>query len=520
MRFMMNIYSYEVNTISRSLVIVGLLSLCDGVPVRAADVPAPGASATVSGEITCLSKTVTLLGASPTAGVVYAWSGPGGFKSEKPNPQVSIPGTYVLTVSHAGSTSTAAVTVRQNTQLPGVVAGMSGALTCKAPAASLSAVSAAPGVTYRWTGPQGYASMEQSPATTLPGIYTVHVTNPANGCVSEATVALPGDVDAPADVTTSVSGAITCAMEHATLTGASSTPGVIYQWAGPSGFTASGQQVSAKSPGVYSLMVTKPSSGCVVTSLVTVEVDKAAPEVDIVKASSGFILDCNTSATTLSCFSTTSGVTYTWSGPEGYRVNGPMAVVTVAGMYVFTATGRNGCTRQISRNISKDKMEPPAAVASASGVLTCITPAVTLNGAAHGEISYSWSGPLGFTSTLQAPVVSAEGEYKLTVSSPAGCTGVASVTVQRNVSVPADVKATAAGILSCAQPTVMLQTASTTAGVAYRWLGPNGFESTERTAETNTPGEYILRVTHPAAGCTTVTGLTVSGEKCQSSNKH
>jgi hypothetical protein len=519
MRFMMNIYSDKVNTVARLLVLVGLLSLCDGVPGRAADVPAPGASATVSGEITCLSKTVTLLGASPTTGVVYTWAGPGGFTSNQANPQVSVPGTYVLTVSHAGSTSTAAVTVRQNTQLPGVVAGMSAALTCKAPAASLSAVSAAPGVTYRWTGPHGYASMEQNPATTLPGIYTVHVTNPVNGCMSEATVTLPSDVDAPADVTTSVSGAITCAMEHATLTGASSTPGVVYQWTGPGGFTGSGQQVSAKRPGVYNLTVTKPSSGCVVTSLATVDADKAAPEVDIIKASSGFILDCNTSATTLSCFSTTSGATYDWFGPEGYRVNGPMAVVTVPGAYVFTATGRNGCTRQISRNISKDKMEPPVAVASASGVLTCVTPAVTLNGAAHGAVSYSWSGPSGFTSTLQAPVVSAEGEYTLSVSSPAGCTGMASITVQRNVSAPADIKATASGILRCAQPTVMLQTASTTAGATYRWLGPNGFESTERSAETNVPGAYILRVTHPATGCTAVTNLTVSGEKCQSLNK-
>lgn len=499
--------------------IAGLLSLCGSMRVRAADAPSPGASATVSGEITCLSKTVTLLGASPTPGVAYAWSGPGGFKSDLPNPQVSVPGTYVLTVSQSGSTSTAAVTVRQNTQLPGVVAGASGALTCKAPAAALSAVSASPGVTYRWTGPNGYMSTEQNPATTLPGSYAVTVTQPANGCVSEAIVALMGDVDVPADVTASVSGAITCATASATLTGASSTLGVVYQWAGPNGFASPGQQVSAKTPGVYNLTVTKPSSGCTVTSLVTVLVDKTAPEVDIVKASSGFILDCNTSATTLSCFSTASGATYTWSGPEGYLVQGPMAVVTAPGAYVFTAMGSNGCTKQISRNVSKDKVESPVAMASVSGVLNCVTPAVTLKGAAHGAASYSWSGPSGFTSALQEPVVSVEGEYKLTVASPAGCTGAASVTVQRNVSLPANIKATVSGTLSCAQPSVMLQGASTTAGAVYRWLGPNGFESTERNAETNTPGEYILRVIHPTAGCTAVTNLTVSGEACRSKNK-
>jgi hypothetical protein len=362
-------------------------------------------------------------------------------------------------------------------------------------------------------------STEQNPATTLPGSYAVTVTQPANGCVSEAVVALMGDVDAPADVTASVSGAITCATASATLTGASSTPGVVYQWAGPNGFASAGQQVSAKTTGVYNLTVTKPSSGCTVTSLVTVLADKTAPEVDIVKASSGFILDCNTSATTLSCFSTASGATYAWSGPDGYVVQGPVAVVTSPGSYVFTATGSNGCTKQISRNVSKDKVEPPVAVASVSGVLNCVTPAVTLKGAAHGIISYSWSGPSGFTSALQEPVISVEGEYKLTVVSPAGCTGVASVTVQRNVSLPVNVKATVSGTLSCAQSSVMLQGASTTAGAVYRWLGPNGFESTERNAETNTPGEYILRVTHPSAGCTAVTNLTVSGEACRSKNK-
>jgi hypothetical protein len=361
--------------------------------------------------------------------------------------------------------------------------------------------------------------MEQNPATTLPGSYTVRVTNPANGCVSEATVALPGDVAVPADVTSSVSGAITCAQEYATLTGASSTAGVVYQWEGPNGFTARGQQVSAKRPGVYSLTVTKPSSGCGVTSLVTVGVDKAVPEVDIIQASSGFMLDCHTSATTLSCFSTSSGATYAWSGPADYHVNGPLAVVTAPGAYVFTATGSNGCTKQLSGNISQDNLEPPVAVASVSGVLTCVTPAVTLHGAAHGAVSYRWSGPSGFTSDLQAPVVSAEGAYTLTVASPAGCTGVATVMVQRNVSVPADVKASASGVLSCAQRAVMLQAASGTAGVTYRWIGPNGFDSTERTAETTIPGAYILRVTHPAAGCTTVTNLTVLGEKCQPSNK-
>lgn len=508
--------------ISCALVVTGMLSLYNplvhaaGEPDGIKRWPSPGASATVSGVITCVANTVTLIGASPTSGVTYAWSGPGGFRSGMQNPETSVPGIYVLIVSLGSSTSTATVMVQQNTLRPGVVAAASGVLTCKTHFVTLSAISAAPGAAYRWTGPGGYVSTEQNPVTTVPGVYTVSVTQPLNGCVSEASVDVVADTDAPAAVTAGVSGLLTCSVTSATLTGSSVTQGVSYRWTGPAGFTSNTQQVPVNIPGAYTLTATKTSSGCTAIAGVTVLQDVAVPAVAAITASPGFILDCNNSTATLSCSSPTPGATQVWTGPDGYIANGPLAIVTAPGTYVFTATGSNGCTTRVSRDVLQDKLDPPSVVAGVSGVLTCSTPAVTLYGISNGAVSYQWSGPSGFTSTLQNPVVSIEGTYTLTVASPAGCTGTANIMVQRNTSLPAGVTATASGTLGCARPSVTLQGTTSTVGATYHWIGPDAFESTARNPETNIPGEYILKVTNPITGCTAQTGLTVHGEVCNS----
>jgi hypothetical protein len=54
--------------------------------------------ASVSGNISCAMPRVKLAGTSITNGVMYAWSGPQGFKSEEKNPGIILPGNYSLDV--------------------------------------------------------------------------------------------------------------------------------------------------------------------------------------------------------------------------------------------------------------------------------------------------------------------------------------------------------------------------------------------------------------------------------------
>jgi hypothetical protein len=78
------------------------------------------------------------------------------------------------------------------------------------------------------------------------------------------------------------------------------------------------------------------------------------------------------------------------------------------------------------------------ASASVNGTLSCTTTSVPLSGSSNatGTVTYSWTGPNGFTSSAQNPSVNAGGTYTLTVANSSGCSGTASVTVSQNITPP------------------------------------------------------------------------------------
>jgi hypothetical protein len=234
------------------------------------DFTMPGAIASVSGVISCTSPSVTLSGVSSTSGAKFSWEGPNGFSSTQQNPVVSVPGLYRLTVTSAnGCTSEAEVAVQQNATQPGATATVNGALTCTQSSVTLTGSSSVPGVIYHWSGPAGFTSTSKNTVTTSPGIYTLVVTNPTNGCTSIANVAVQQNVILPT-VTAGVSGVITCDVPFVTLVGSSSTPGATFEWSGPEGFSTNEQETVTLTAGLYVLTVTHPVSGC--TASVAVQV--------------------------------------------------------------------------------------------------------------------------------------------------------------------------------------------------------------------------------------------------------
>src|SRR5262249_31246188 len=155
----------------------------------------PGANAT-GGNLTCAITSVQIKATSPTGGVSFHWTGPGGYTSNAQNPTVSNPGTYIVTVTNPvnGCTSTASATVTQDITKPGANAS-GGTLTCTATAIQITSSSSTGGVTFSWTGPGGFTSKQQNPTVTNPGTYIVTVTNPTNGCTSTATASVLQNVN-------------------------------------------------------------------------------------------------------------------------------------------------------------------------------------------------------------------------------------------------------------------------------------------------------------------------------------
>ncbi|MBE0642334.1 MAG: hypothetical protein IH599_09875, partial [Bacteroidales bacterium] len=107
-----------------------------------------------------------------------------------------------------------------------------------------------------------------------------------------------------------------------------------------------------------------------------------------------------------------------------------------AGTYTVTVTDQNGCQDTEQVTISQ-----PAAIVTittiASNSPICQNATLTLTSSATGGTpgySYSWSGPNGFTSTLQNPTITnaqpaSTGTYALTVTDANGCQASATVDV-------------------------------------------------------------------------------------------
>lgn len=132
---------------------------------------------------------------------------------------------------------------------------------------------------------------------------------------------------------------------------------------------------------------------------------------------------CAGSALNLSA-SSVAGATYSWTGPNGFSSTAQNPVISnvtpaEAGTYTVTATS-GSCTSNMSTvNVAVNPV-PPVPVASNDGPV-CEGSIVHLYVDTIAGATYSWSGPNGFTSTIQDAVISNisladTGTYVVTVS--------------------------------------------------------------------------------------------------------
>jgi hypothetical protein len=106
----------------------------------------------------------------------------------------------------------------------------------------------------------------------------------------------------------------------------------------------------------------------------------------------------------------------------------------MAGTYTLTVVSTNGCTGPAASTTVVVNAKPVATASSNSPVYE--TTSISLTGGPDGMMSYSWTGPNGFTSSLQNPTtpnatLNMAGTYTLIVTNSSGCTG----TITTNVTV-------------------------------------------------------------------------------------
>ncbi len=442
---------------------------------------------------------------SATGGVSYTWTGPNTFSAAVQSPTIAgitlaANGTYTVVATDANNCSASATTTVVVNPAPVPVTSNTGAY-CPLDTIQLNSTAA---VSYAWSGPNGFASTVQNPqilnATSgMSGTYTVIVTD-ANGCTGTASTNVLVN---PTPTITVTNAGPNCVGTTAQL---NATGGVSYSWTGPNGFTSALQNpsiaaVTLADAGVYAVTVTS-AAGCTATGSTTLVVNTLP-----VPTASNDGAYCPGDLATLTA---TGGASYAWSGPNLFSaaVQSPTITgITLAanGTYTVTATDANNCSATATTTIVVNPA--PVPVAGNTGAY-CPLDTIQLNSSA--AVSYAWSGPNGFASTLQNPQIlnaapGMSGTYTVVVTDANTCTGTASTNVLVN---PTPVITVTNAGPNCVGTTAQL---NATGGVSYSWTGPNGFVSalqnpTVAAVTLADAGVYAVTVTS-AAGCT-ATGST------------
>lgn len=186
------------------------------------------------------------------------------------------------------------------------------------------------------------------PAGTTPGTgYRIRIvsSNPSRISGDDGKNILIGNI-VPANVTASNNGPL-CAGSSLSLSSSSTTNGVSYNWTGPNSFTSAQQNpvitsISTAAGGTYT--VTAKYNGCKATATTSVTV-KPLPALPSAGSNSPV---CIGSDINLTASSSTPGVAYSWTGPQGYSSNlqNPViagATAAMSGTYMVSAA-LNGCT--------------------------------------------------------------------------------------------------------------------------------------------------------------------------------
>ena len=185
----------------------------------------------------------------------------------------------------------------------------------------------------------------------------------------------------------------------------------------------------------------------------------------------------------------------------GNSTDPSLCVSCALGSTAGNTNGGNGFVIMIISNIT---------LTTTAGNNGPLCPGATLDlSSSAAAITFSWTGPLAFTSTAQNPAIPAvttanSGVYTLIVTDTLGCSDTITTNAVINPN-PIPVITPPVDTLTCAVTNINLTASSNATTPQYNWGGG----ITTAVNNVNQPGLYSVTVTDGSTGCTGSTSLTV-----------
>jgi len=272
-----------------------------------------------------------------------------------------------------------------------------------------------------------------------------------------------------------------------------------YSWTVTGGTITSGQgtdaiTVTAGGAGTLTVSLTLTNNnGC--TSTCNVQIPIAALPVCVITGNNTICQGNSTS------FTATGGTSYSWTGPGGFTAStATINNLTVAGTYTVTVTNAAGCTSSCSRTLTVNAL-PVCAITGVNNIPQGGSTSFT----ATGGVTYSWTGPNGYTANTATIVnLTVGGTYTVTVTNAAGCTSTCSriLTLDQGGPLPCLVSGPSTG---CPGSSLMFSVPNTYATYAWTVTGGTisaGQGTSQLTVTAGASGSVVvtLAVTNPGGG--------------------
>lgn len=373
-----------------------------------------------SDTLNCIHSTLALFPINRTSKLKLNWGGPNNFNSQADTIWVDVPGNYHLNaVAENGCKDSSNAFISIDTLKP-LLSGMNDTLNCLKTQLNLL-ISDNGTSQYSWQGPMGFNSTLKSPVITLPGDYQVTARS-SNGCQSSLMLHVFEDITKP--VLQVSDDTLTCSKDSIKLQASCSDLKAMIQWIGPNGFSSNQLNPFAKDPGNY-ILKSQSKNGCRDSAALTILQDIRKPDLQTTTDT----LNCLKQLVTITANSSRDSLNYSWTDDFGRFISSSKNIsVSKGGIYSIKVSTPENCFTILDVYVPQDTISPELIVFS--DTLNCLKTQTSLRFSTKDAVlSYDWSGPSGFTSTLQNPIVTSGGNYILKLTGTNYCTTLDSLNI-------------------------------------------------------------------------------------------
>lgn len=370
----------------------------------------------------CEEDTVVLT-ANSSSGVTYSWTGPNSYATNVKDTTIlnALPvltGAYIVTATINNCTSEPDTTTVVVHPTPPLLNAANDGPYCTGNTIFLSADTIV-GATYSWTGPLPFSSSNQNPAInngTVANLGTYYVTATVNGCISplDSTTVLIYPPLAPVIGSFTITHPTTCGGTQGSIALSGLTPDSTYTINyRKNGIPQAPLNITADATG--GILISNLGQGSYDNIKVTLSICSSDPLGPLVlndPLPPILVVNNNTpvcEGDTIKLYASSAiGVTYLWTGPNGFSsVTADTfiadALPSHSGTYSVTGTLHN-CTSNPYTTTVVVHPTPPTPVATNNGPL-CPKDILNLTASAIPGATYVWRGPNSFSSNNQNPVI-------------------------------------------------------------------------------------------------------------------